>query len=278
MGPRGTVGAKQHVKDNRERGPSAIRSVIAVLRCFTAQDPLQGVTEIAVQVGLHKSSVSRILATLEEERIVERDESTRKFRLGLGLITVAGPLLAHLDVRRISLPVLQEISRTSEETSALVVWNGDEAVTVEQVPSPRQVKHTTPLGTRYYTALNASVRTFLAHLVPEDLTQWLDRSGSPAGGYAGLDNLMANLEKIRACGSALNRGLTSPDEVGICSPVRDHRGEVVAGVMILAPEYRIGDEVLDNLNDVVLAASLDISRRLGHAPAGGDRDRELLTG
>lgn len=78
------------------RGQSVILTVIEVLRCFTVEQPLQGVTE----VGLRKSSVSRLLATREQEDIVERDETSRKFRLGLGLISVAGPLLANLDVRR----------------------------------------------------------------------------------------------------------------------------------------------------------------------------------
>ena len=79
------------------KGASVIVNAIAVLRSFTADDPLLGVTEIANRVGLHKSTVSRILATFEQENLVERDADTRRFRLGLGLISVAGPLLAELE-------------------------------------------------------------------------------------------------------------------------------------------------------------------------------------
>lgn len=86
------------------RGASVIVNVIDVLRCFTVERQLVGVTEIAAEVGLHKSSVSRILATLVQERMVERDEPTRKFRLGLGLIAIAGPLLANLNVRQAAYP------------------------------------------------------------------------------------------------------------------------------------------------------------------------------
>lgn len=75
------------------KGASVIVTVIQVLRCFTVDQPLQGVTEIAGRVGLHKSSVSRILATLEKEQVVERDDQSRKYRLGLGLLSIAGPLL-----------------------------------------------------------------------------------------------------------------------------------------------------------------------------------------
>src|SRR5512132_3005425 len=83
------------------KGASVVVNAIAVLRSFTADEPLLGVTEIANRVGLHKSTVSRILATFEQEGLVERDPDTRRFRLGLGLIAVAGPLLAELEERRV---------------------------------------------------------------------------------------------------------------------------------------------------------------------------------
>ena len=58
--------------DNGSRGVPVIVNVLRIIRCFTVEHPQQGVTEIAEQVGLHKSSVSRILSTLEQERVVER--------------------------------------------------------------------------------------------------------------------------------------------------------------------------------------------------------------
>ena len=66
------------------KGTSVIVNAIAVLRCFTADEPLLGVTEIASRVGLHKSTVSRILATFEQEHLVERDPETRSLPPGPG--------------------------------------------------------------------------------------------------------------------------------------------------------------------------------------------------
>ena len=131
------------------RGASVIVNAIAVLRSFTADEPMLGVTEIASRVGLHKSTVSRILATFEQEHLVERDPDTRRFRLGMGLIAVAGPLLAELEERRVAYPVLRELTERTGETSALMVWNGTESMCVEQIASRQQVKHTAPLGARY---------------------------------------------------------------------------------------------------------------------------------
>ena len=159
------------------KGTSVIVNAIAVLRTFTADEPLLGVTEIANRVGLHKSTVSRILATFEQEHLVERDPETRRFRLGLGLIAVAGPLLAELEERRVAYPVLRELTEQTGETSALMVWNGDESMCVEQIASHHQIKHTTPLGARYSDAMSASVQVFLA-AEPAERVRALLRSGA----------------------------------------------------------------------------------------------------
>lgn len=247
------------------KGASVIVTVIEVLRCFTVDEPLQGVTEIAGKVGLHKSSVSRILATLEKEQVVERDTQSRKYRLGLGLLSVAGPLLADLDVRRAALPVLRDLAARSGETSALVVWSGSEAVTVEQVPSPHQIKHTTPLGTRYQTAESASVQVFLAELPAEEVrTRVLGgRPRLPDTSPIAMEAFVAELQEVVARGYAVNYGLTSADVVGVASPVSDHRGEVVGAVLIAAPSYRVPEEAVGELGQQALGAATEISRRLG---------------
>lgn len=256
---------RQSGEGSGQRAASVIVNVIDVLRCFTVEAPLQGVTEIAAQVGLHKSSVSRILATLESQAIVERDEASRKFRLGLGLIAVAGPLLANLDVRRVSLPILQQLSTEIGETVALVVWDGSEAVTVEQVASTQNIKHTAPLGTRYASALNSSVRVFLAEFPPERARELLDGGPAsvPADFGVGIEELMDRLAQTRERGFAVNYGDTFPEEVGICAPVRDHRGEVVAGVLMAAPFYRVGQERVEELGARVADAAAQVSARLG---------------
>lgn len=251
-----------------QRAASVIVNVIDVLRCFTVEAPLQGVTEIAAQVGLHKSSVSRILATLEGEAIVERDEASRKFRLGLGLIAVAGPLLANLDVRRVSLPMLQELSAEIGETVALVVWDGTEAVTVEQVASTQNIKHTAPLGTRYASALNSSVQVFLADLPPERARELVESGPSalPPGAGVGTQEVVGRLDRVRERGYAVNQGDTFAEEVGICAPVRDHRGQVVAGLLMAAPFYRVGPDRAEELGARVAAVARQISARLGAPP------------
>jgi DNA-binding IclR family transcriptional regulator len=247
------------------KGTSVIVNAIAVLRTFTADEPLLGVTEIASRVGLHKSTVSRILATFEQERLVERDPETRRFRLGLGLIAVAGPLLAELEERRVAYPVLRELAEQTGETSALMVWNGAESMCVEQIASHHQIKHTTPLGARYKDAMSASVQVFLAAEQGERVRALL-RSGEisyPGLDDAGLDGYQARLKDVAERGWAVNYGESSVDEVGVSAPVYDHRGDVAAAVLIPAPRFRVSPERLQSLGEACTAAAHKVTTRLG---------------
>jgi DNA-binding IclR family transcriptional regulator len=250
------------------RGASVIVNVLRIIRCFTVEQPQQGVTEIAEKVGLHKSSVSRILATLEQERVVQRDEETRRYRLGLGLIAVAGPLLAELDVRRVALEDLTELAELTGETSALAVWNGEAAVTVEQVPSRHQIKHTSVLGSHYRTALSSTVQVLLAALDPAEAEQLVSSGTIRLEQGWTVAEYLDRLAEVRAQGHALNDRATSEDEVSLAAPVQDHRGEVVAAVLLAAPFYRAGAEQLPELAARTRAAADAISRRLGAARRG----------
>lgn len=250
---------------SESRGTSVIVNAIAVLRCFSAEEPLLGVTEIAQRVGMHKSSVSRILTTLEQEDLVERDPDSRRFKLGLGLIAVAGPLLAELEERRVAYPLLRRLTELTTETSALMVWHGGESMCVEQIASPQQVKHTTPLGARYHDAMSASVQVFLA-AESEERVRALILNGTIS--YAGVDeaSLEAYLLRLKdadARGFATNYGESSLDEVGVAAPVRDHRGNLVAAVLIPAPRFRVSPERLATLGEACARTAQQITNRLG---------------
>jgi IclR family acetate operon transcriptional repressor len=264
----GSQFAPEDLPENGEaRGISVLKNGLAVLRTFSVDEPLLGVSEIAAKIGLHKSTVSRILATLELENLVERDPQTRRFRLGLGVIAMAGPLLADLDVRRVAYPVLRELSRRTGETAALMLWDGGEAVCVEQVPSTHQVKHTTPLGTRYNTAASSSVQIFLAQLDPSAVRSLLLKGvvDHPALTEAALDAYLVRLRGIAEQGYAVNYGETSLEEVGVAAPVFDHRGELAATVLLSAPRFRISREHLSAITEAVTAAAGEVSSRLGGA-------------
>ena len=248
-------------------GTSALQNGIQVLKTFSREEPVLGVTEISRRVGLHKSTVSRILATLEENTLVERHPTNGRFRLGVGVIELASPMLANLDVRRLARPILEEITRVTGETSGLVVWNDGAAVVVEQTASPRRVKHTIPLGTQFHGHANASVKVFLAEVSSEELQQRIESGLKRYTERTVVDpeKYLKDLQSVRKLGYAINDGEISLEEVGISAPVRDHRDRAVAAILMAAARYRTTPETAEELGPQVKQAAAEISVRLGGA-------------
>lgn len=252
------------------RSRSVISTAMEVLRCFDTEHRHLGVVEIAEVTGLHKSSVSRLMTTLEGERLVERDPVTRRYSLGLGLLSVAGTLLADLDVRRAAYPVLAGLAERTQESCSLMVWTGDESVCVEQVPSSQTIKHTSAIGASYRTTASSSVLVFLAELNAQEVEDLLTDTRLELQGQRSPIDLHRSLDRVRRDEVALNDGVTDPAEVGVSALVRDHRDLPVAAVLVSAPRFRIDRARLDQLTGDCRAAAKVISRSLGAraAPAG----------
>lgn len=250
---------------------SVLLNGLRVLEAFSITEPVLGVTDIARRVDLHKSSVSRILATLEKAGYVERDDNSGRFQLGLGLIALTGPLLANLDVRRVAQPELEELTRRTEETSALIVWNGHESVVVEQVPSPKPVAHTAAVGTRYDTYQSSSVQVFLSEMPAAEMQRLFERRllVGPDDGQAAA--YLEELRSTREHGYAVNDGRTSIEEVGISAAIHDHRGIVVAAIMLSAPRFRVPSAMLETYGRAVADAARQVTARLGGRNKSADQ-------
>lgn len=255
---------------DKQGAAASLLNGLAVLEAFSvASRPLLGVTEISELVGLHKSTVSRMLTGLAESGYVQRDDDTGRYRLGLGMIGLAGPLLADLNVRRAALPHLEDLTESTHETAAIAVWNGTNAIVVEQTASPHQVKHSASIGTRYNKFASSSVRVFLAELPPEEVGRLLSGGIIQRDSYRGLeDPAHEHLRVVRDQGFAVNDGDTTFEEYGVSAPVRDYRGKAVGCITASAPRSRVQFRASQPmLRDAVLQAAGRVSARLGNRPS-----------
>src|SRR5918997_6634872 len=107
----------QHTLD-QERGTliQSVQRAAALLKAFDGGPAEQGVTDLSRKVGLHKSTVSRLLATLEREGLVERVPGTEKYQLGFALLRLSGQVAHNGDLRIAARPALMELAEQSRET------------------------------------------------------------------------------------------------------------------------------------------------------------------
>ncbi|HSK86257.1 MAG TPA: IclR family transcriptional regulator, partial [Rubrobacter sp.] len=155
-----------------ETTKSRNKFVQSVDRAITVMELLSrrgwsGVTEVANELGINKSTAYRLLTTLRDRGLVEQDAATEKYRLGFGLITLASSVTADLDVARCSRPVCDWLAERTRETVTVAVLEGDDAVILYQSNSRSSALSVDWSGMHTPLHATAAGKIFL-HYMPED--------------------------------------------------------------------------------------------------------------
>lgn len=256
---------------NEPRDADLIRSVdraIAILDVLAAEGWKAG-AEVARELGVHRSTALRLLATLERHGLVERDQRTAKYRLGGRLVQLAGAARGEGDLRLAARPVCAALARQVGETVTLDVLDGGEIVPVEQASGSTSVVSVDWLGSRSPAHCTASGKIILA-LGPEDvresyLAQPLERRTPNT--VISARELEAQLTQARSTGFAQTSEELEVGLSAIAAPVRGPGGAVVAALDVSGPAHRFAQPQLDQIVARTREAADDLSRRLGHRRA-----------
>lgn len=220
----------------------SIDRAFAVLRALSGG--AAGVTEIAERVGLPKSTVSRLLSTLDELGAVVQIESGGRYRIGEAMIDLAASALPGRTLLATARPQLLALARATGEATGLSVPDGGDMLYLDQVNPDSELRvrdwtgaripqHAVPSGQvvlaaepieRVEAYLSGPLEAFTAHTVVE-----------PAA-------LRARLEQVRATGFAWAVDEFADGLSSLAAPVRNTRGTVVAAIHVYGPTYRLAGE------------------------------------
>lgn len=242
-----------------------VSKALAVLRSFTPERKLIGVREIGRELGINSATAQKIFATLGAYGFVEQDPVTKKYRLGLGLVELAGTKLSQLDLMSVAPSFINQLMHESGETVNLAVLYGRQALYLAKVESSPPIRVAARIGGHAPLHCSAHGKALLAFappgLVEEVLSSPLERFTCATG--TDPEALARELEKIRQDGYALDAGGYIEQLIGVAAPVRDHAGAVVASVGIVAPSQRVEADRLESLVSLVLETAGGISRAIG---------------
>jgi DNA-binding IclR family transcriptional regulator len=247
------------------------RPVASVARALALLDELGaspeglGVNELARRIGVNASTASRLLATLERGRIVERAPGGGPYRLGLRLVALADGVLARLDVRDVARPRLRALVAATGETATLSVPGRGEAVTVDFVPAESSVVSVARLGRPSVGHATAAGKVVLAFardgdadgLSAEEPARFTDRT------IVDADALADEIASVRARGWAQAAGEREADLNALAAPVFGRGGELVAVLGLQGPAARLTEERRAEVLPVLLDAATELSRALG---------------
>jgi len=249
----------------REPGPvQSVDRAVAILEIL-ARDGEAGVTEVARELDVHKSTASRLLAALDRRELVAQDTARGKFRLGVGIVRLAGAASQRLDVLQESRPVCRLLAQEVGETVNLAILSGRDALYLDQVAGPAALSPHNWAGQRIPLHATSDGKVLLAHL-PEaqlagslapPLARFTERTVTDIAEFPAL------LAEVRRRGYAtaveeLEAGLTA-----VAAPVRNAEGTVIASISASGPSFRIPAERIAALAAAVSRAAAEASRRLG---------------
>lgn len=246
-------------------GPAqSVDRAVTILEIL-ARDGEAGVTEVARELGVHKSTASRLLAALGRRELVTQDTARGKFRLGVGIVRLAGAAGRRLDVVQESRPVCQVLAKEVSETVNLAILSGRDALYLDQVAGPAALSPHNWAGQRIPLHATSDGKVLLAYLAAaegaEHLVPPLERfTAQTITSLADFPRLLAEVRR-RGYATAVDElevGLTA-----VAAPVRNAEGNVIASISASGPSFRIPADRIDGLAGAVRRAAADVSRRLG---------------
>ncbi|MEW1720208.1 IclR family transcriptional regulator [Streptomyces sp. NPDC093109] len=265
----GVVTADDEGKAQPRGAASAVQSVdraVSVLEILARHGEV-GVTGIADELGVHKSTAFRLLGVLENRGLVGQAKERGKYYLGAGVLRLAGAAAVRLDISQESAPLCRELADEVGETVNIAVLDDDAAVNIMQARGAASVTAHNWLGRRTPLHATSSGKILLAHLPPSGqehvlarkLARFTQRTVTDIGELRA--QLQLAVERGYACTvEELEIGLNA-----VAAPVRAHDGSVIGTISVSGPAYRLGEEKLPVLAERTLGAAAELSRRMGYA-------------
>ncbi|MDR6226022.1 IclR family transcriptional regulator [Desmospora profundinema] len=223
----------------------AAERALDILLCFT-EAPELSLTEIARMTDLNKSTVYRLLATLEEKGFLIRDGDTEKYRLGFRIWELSTHLSQSDDPAILFLPEMEKLRDAIEETVSLYVRDGYERIRVQAVESNQAIRRVAPIGARMPLAVGASSKVLAAFSEPSEQALILGDPGWPETVDQG--EYLQQLQRIKKEGYATSVEEREAGTSAVAVPVFDRHGKIVAALAVSGP---VGRLTVDRMKEVV---------------------------
>ncbi len=252
----------------RDKTVAAVQSVDRALTVLQILGKLgsAGVTEIATELGVHKSTVSRLIAVLESRGFVEQVSDRGKYRLGFLIVRLAGSTSARTDLAKQGQSVCDDLAEVTGETTNVAILDGVRVVNLVEAIGPAEIALRSWVGQTCPVHATSSGKALLAGLPPERVHKLLGKrldayTPDTIVEWPALD---AELELARCRGWASVREELEVGLNAIAAPVRDGDGQVIAALSVSGPAYRLKPERFEEVAELTMAAAHRISRRLGY--------------
>lgn len=244
-------------------GTQAVVRAIRLLKSFSAHQPKMSLAELGASLGLTKTTAHRLLAALESEGLVGRDEVHGTYHLGPAMIALGSQALLTSDLRTAARPSLEAIAMECQETTTLEVLVGDHMLVLDGVAGRHLISATLDIGTRWPIHATSTGKALLAHaqeltrdqLISAPLKRFTDSTQTRKA------ELMAELKAVKERGYAVAQEELEVGYVAVAAEFRGPDGEIEGALSIGGPTSRFTRGKIRVLGGRLRAAADQLSLR-----------------
>ncbi|ANS76931.1 IclR family transcriptional regulator [Paenibacillus yonginensis] len=245
--------------EDRKLTVRAVERALDILMCFTQSEEL-GLTEIAAAISLHKSTVHRLLTTLEERGFVIRDKATEKYRLGMKIWELSAHLTHNDDPAVLLLPGMEKLRDAVGETVSLYLRDGSDRLRIQAVQSNQAIRRVAPVGARLPLYVGASSKVLVAFEEEVFTQSLLNAPDWPV--TVDRQQYRAQLEQIRKQGYATSYEEREPGASAVAAPIFGRSGQLAAALSVSGPVSRLNPEKLEELGPILVEAAREMGYML----------------
>jgi len=231
---------------DREKSSYAVQAVenaLDILETLAEETPDGTLPYLAKKLGISRNKAFRLLATLENRGLVEKEEWSGNYRLGISTVELAQRFLKNISLIKHAHPVMEGLVRRHDEAVYMTVLRGSEVLFLDMVDCDQQIKAAPLVGKRFPFFTNAAGKAIKALESRDLLEKFFHRRNKDIPDLAGLE---VELDTIREKGVAVDSGGLGEGIVSVAVAVRDYAGKVVGALTMLGPSFRMVASRLEN--------------------------------
>jgi DNA-binding IclR family transcriptional regulator len=247
----------------------AVQRAVDVLELLAGAHNGISLADLSRQTGFPKSSLFRILLTLEKASIVQLDRTRNIFTLGMKLIDWGNRALEKIDLKSVTHPHLVRMAHETRESYYVAILDEYEVIIVDRADTPEIWRMVARLGQRSPVHATASGQVLMAEASDEALQAAIQRTGlkrfTPQT-ITSMNRLKLRLKEIRKDGYVINDAEYKPDLCVIAVPLRDHHGKIAAALMtaLQSERSRRNKQLVMSIVELLKREADVISREIGY--------------
>jgi IclR family KDG regulon transcriptional repressor len=248
----------------------SVERTFDILEVLSHEKEGLGLTDIGKKVGLHKSTVFRLLSSLVEKGYIDKNPKTANYRLSLRFVELCSTFLNNLELKTEALPFLKKLASLTTQAVYFAILDGWEAIYIEKVETFESIRKYDIIGKRapgYCTALGKSLLTGIGEDEIRERFQDIPLIAFTPNTITSLDRLIQEVELVRSRGWSEDNEEYELGSRCIASPIYDYRNCVIAAVSTSGPKNIISKDRDEEISQYVMEAAMDISKRMGYIPS-----------